>query len=89
VTGATLRDVPIMQRSLMCAAYSPDGSMLALGTRRGDVLILETAFYTVQMEFHAHRDYVYSLVWMPDGERLVTASGDETLRIWDPRRARR
>jgi len=89
VTGATLRDVPILQRSLMCAAYSPDGSMLALGTRRGDVLILETAFYTVQMEFHAHRDYVYSLVWMPDGERLVTASGDETLRIWDPRRARR
>ena len=49
------------------------------------MLVLETEFLTVRHEFAAHRDYVYSLAWLPDGERLVTVSGDRTARVWDPR----
>jgi WD40 repeat protein len=66
-----------------CAAYSPDGSTLAIGTHAGLVLLLETESYTQQLEWRAHDGYVYSIAWTPDGTRLVTASGDETLRSWE------
>lgn len=72
-----------------CAAYSPDGSVLAIGTDLGRVLLFETDGYMRQLEWGAHQgagsSYVYSLAWTPDGTRLVTASGDETVRIWDTR----
>ena len=31
--------------------------------------------------------YVTSVAFSPDGTRLVSASGDQTLKIWDPHRA--
>jgi WD40 repeat protein len=32
-----------------------------------------------------HDAYVYSLAFSPDGTRLVSGSGDHTVRIWDTR----
>jgi WD40 repeat protein len=34
-------------------------------------------------ELHGHEDYVHAVDWSPDGTRLVSASGDFTVRIWD------
>ena len=31
----------------------------------------------------AHQSDVHAVAWSPDGNRLVTASGDHTARIWD------
>ena len=83
----------LVQRALSyqpwCVAYSPDGSVLAIGTNLGRVLLFETERHTRQLEWRAHEgvanSYVYSLAWTPDGTRLVTVSGDETVRIWDTR----
>ena len=81
--------VPVLQRELdykpWCVAYSPDGETLAIGTSEGYVLLFETQRHTQQLAFSAHDSYVYSILWTPDGTRLVTASGDETVRIWDSR----
>ncbi len=30
-----------------------------------------------------HSDFVYGCAWSPDGERIVSASMDHTLRVWD------
>jgi WD40 repeat protein len=30
-----------------------------------------------------HGDLVFSSAWSPDGRRIVTASADKTLRIWE------
>ena len=66
----------------------PDGSPLALGTRDGRILIIETDLLTIRLDFDAHADAVTSLAWMPDGERLVSGSLDGLVRVWDPRSTR-
>ncbi|MCB9851683.1 MAG: hypothetical protein H6819_01200 [Phycisphaerales bacterium] len=79
-------------------SYSPDHSLLALGTSDGRVILLETEFYEMIFEFQAHllgRDfigreshepqynYVRDIRWSSDGSILITGPGDGTVRAWD------
>jgi WD40 repeat protein len=34
-------------------------------------------------ELHGHDAYVHAIDWSPDGTRLISASGDGTVRVWD------
>jgi serine/threonine protein kinase len=66
-------------------AFSPDGGTLAIGTNEGRVVLFETELYSEQLAWRAHENYIYSVAWTPDGTRIVTASGDETVGLWDTR----
>ncbi|QDU65865.1 WD40 repeat domain-containing serine/threonine protein kinase [Engelhardtia mirabilis] len=68
-----------------CVSYSPDGQTLAVGCSGGWIQIYETEFLALQHEFRATRGYVYSLAFLPDGERLASVGEDGQLRVWDPR----
>lgn len=72
------------------AAYSPDGAVLAVGDVEGRVHLYDAEYDVEFGTFRAADDYVFSVAWSPAGDRLVTASGDGTVRVWDarPRRER-
>ncbi len=82
--GSPIREIDLA-RQPCSVVYSPDGERLAIGTYSGHLLIIETQFYTTELEFRAHQKPIFGLVWTPDGERLVTGSRDSSVRIWDPR----
>ena len=72
--------------------YSPDGSRLAIGTEDGRVVVLDTHDYRKvidlrmpEMDDPSGRNYVYNLVWTPDGERLITCGGS-IIRILESKR---
>ncbi|MEZ6019170.1 MAG: serine/threonine-protein kinase [Planctomycetota bacterium] len=82
--GTVLRTIDLKQ-SPYCVAWSPDGATLAVGNHQGTITLIDAQRGTVQHEFRAHGSYVYSLVWFPDGQRLLSVSGDHSARIWDAR----
>jgi len=64
-------------------AFSPDGTILAVGGMDGTV-----SFWSVRSgeklgERPGHRGYITVIRYLPDGKRLLTASSDSTAILWD------
>lgn len=68
-------------------AFSPSEEKLylAAGSDNGGVVIWKKAegSWESQYTINAHSDYVRSIVFTPDGRRIVSAADNQTLRIWD------
>lgn len=60
-------------------SWSPKDGRLALPTRLWDT---QTRRETVSLR--GHTSDVSALGWSPDGQRLASGAGDQTVRIWDP-----
>jgi|FLYN01.1.fsa_nt_gi WD40 repeat protein/serine/threonine protein kinase len=66
------------------AVYSPDGTLLASGSRDNTIILWDVATgKPVFPPLRGHTDYVNSLAFSPDGQTLVSGSADGTLRLWD------
>jgi WD40 repeat protein len=78
---------------VMALALSPDGRRLAIGTRNGLVRLWRTDSWSPLLDLDPHvpspgtpeHFYVRDLDWSSDGTRLVSCSGDGTVRVWDSR----
>lgn len=68
-------------RWLSCAAFSPDGRLLAVGTN-GAVALIETGDWTEKERLAFPDTNVFSLAFSPDGAFLA-AGGINELRIWE------
>ena len=47
------------------------------------IRLIDVATRQEVAELHGHTDFVHAVAWSPDGTRLVSGSGDLTVRVWD------
>lgn len=61
--------------------FSPDGGSLVVGGMRPRVLDANDG--ALRRELHGHLDAVSAAQFSRDGRRILTASTDQTIRLWD------
>jgi WD40 repeat protein len=65
--------------------YSPNGSLLAVGTWDGNILLVDAHTGQVLCNLAGHRGVINDLKFSPDGQWLASASDDGTVRVWGVR----
>jgi WD40 repeat protein len=78
-TSRKVLTIPVVGGNII---FSPDGKRLAAQT--GSVAKLWDAHTGLeQLTLAGHADWIMSLAFSPDGERLLTTSLDRSARVWD------
>jgi WD40 repeat protein len=70
--------------NLSCAAWSPDGRLLAVAEQEsGRIRLIEIASGQVRALLDGHRDGVFGLAFSPDGKTLASGGMDNVTFLWD------
>ncbi len=63
--------------------YSPDGSLLAVGSNDPTIRMIDTATGKEIYCLEGHADWIRSVDFSPDGKIVASCSDDRTVRLWD------
>jgi WD40 repeat protein len=74
---------------VICAAFSPDGKLLATGSRDFTARLWDAATWRGLRTLRGHQETIESVAFSPDGGRLLTGSRDKSLGLWDVATGRR
>jgi len=70
--------------AILSLAFSPSGRSLAVGNGfyGPNITIWDLATNTRTASLEGHVGFVAGLTFSPDGDRLASASGDQTIKLW-------
>eukprot|EP00743_Colponemidia_sp_Colp-15_P004312 GILK01004652.1.p1 GENE.GILK01004652.1~~GILK01004652.1.p1 ORF type:complete len:535 (+),score=60.10 GILK01004652.1:42-1646(+) len=71
------------KRKIRAVCYCPSSRELLSGTENGQVTIWDSRSGQAEYVLQAHAGPVTKMVWMDGDRRLITASKDKCLKIWD------
>jgi WD40 repeat protein len=70
--------------AVQSVAFSPDGSLLAVGSTGSEVRVYQTADGKRKATLASHDGAVFALAFSGDGQRLFTAGFEGLIRAFDP-----
>ncbi|KAH8434765.1 WD40 repeat domain-containing protein [Aspergillus melleus] len=76
-------DIKASRNPVSALAFSPDGSLLAVGDSRGRVLVYKVADGSLVTDrWTAHTARITSIAWKEDGTHVVSGSLDTNIFVW-------
>ncbi|XP_055364847.1 WD repeat-containing protein 1 [Betta splendens] len=69
-----------------CVRFSPDGGLFATAGADGQIFLFNGSTGEPVGPLggeKAHKGGIYAVSWSPDSSKLISASGDKTVKLWD------
>jgi WD40 repeat protein len=79
----TSQQLDVASLSPRLAAFSADGSMVAVGGDFGEVRVFDTATGSMKQRFRGHRTELQALAFRAGSATVASASAESDLRVWD------
>jgi WD40 repeat protein len=76
-------DASLIGSIVRSIAISPDGKLIAIGQKNGDVKFWTCPQLDEKASLMGHTELVNDLVFLPDGKKLAAVSSDGQAIIWD------